>query len=131
MKARKEIIWFFLAGSIVNATDFSVYYILFHFLPFSISKAISFTCAGIFGYLFSKYWIFKHQKPTRGQFRRYVLINFLALGINVFTNQDILNIWPGAVLPALVIAASLTGSFTFVYFKWWVFGSQLKSKDDK
>ena len=124
--ARKEITRFLIAGTIVNATDFSIYYILFHFLSFSISKGISFTCAGIVGYLLYKYWAFKRNQPSYAEVGRYMLINFLALGINVTTNQGILNMWPGAVLAALTIATALTGLFAFICFKWWVFRILLK-----
>ncbi len=122
MNTRKEVIRFLIAGAIVNATDFSIYYILFHFLPFSLSKGISFTCAGIAGYFLIKSWTFKHNKPLSfAEVGRYALINSLALGINVLTNQSILNLWPGSVLLALIIATILTGLFTYSCFKWWVF----------
>jgi len=124
---RKELIRFLITGTIVNATDFSVYYILFHFLPFSVSKGISFTCAGIIGYLLGKYWVFKHNQTSYTAIGRYALINFFALGINVLTNQSILNLWHGSILLALIIATILTGLFTFVCFKWWVFRA-LKEK---
>jgi putative flippase GtrA len=126
--ARKEIIRFLIAGTIVTATDFSIYYFLFHFLLFSISKGISFTCAGIVGYLLNKYWTFKRNPPSYAEVGRYALINFLALGINVSTNQSILKRWPGAVFVALVIATILTSLFTFVCFKWWVFRAQLAGR---
>ncbi|MFA5276596.1 MAG: GtrA family protein, partial [Candidatus Omnitrophota bacterium] len=119
---KKEIIRFLIAGTIVNATDFSIYYFLFHFLPFSVSKGISFTCAGIVGYFLIKFFTFKYNKPSSfSEAGQYLLINSLALGINVLTNQIILRIWPGAVLLALITATILTGLFTFVCFKWWVF----------
>jgi len=109
MNVRKEIDSVFNCRTTVNATDFSVYFILFHFLPFSLSKGISFTCAGIVGYLLGKYWIFKQNQQSYAEIGRYALINFLALGINVLTNQAILDVWPGAVLAALLIATALTG----------------------
>ncbi|MBF0493868.1 MAG: GtrA family protein [Candidatus Omnitrophica bacterium] len=118
---RKEVARFVLAGTIVNATDFSIYYLLFHFLPFSISKGISFTCAGIVGYLLMKYWTFKYSRASYAEAGRYALVNFSALGINVLTNQSILNLYPGNVWVALIIATIVTGIFTFVCFKWWVF----------
>ena len=122
MNPRKEIIRFIIAGTIVNATDFSIYYILFHFLPFSISKGISFTCAGIVGYFLIKFFTFKHNKPiSYAEVGQYLLINSLALGINVSTNQIILNLWRGNVFLALIIATILTGLFTYASFKWWVF----------
>ena len=127
--SRKEIIRFLISGTIVNATDFSIYYILFHFLPYSISKGISFTCAGIVGYFLIKFWTFKHKKPLSYiEIGQYALINSLALGVNVLTNQSILKARPGAVLIALMIATVLTGLFTFVCFKWWVFKTSSKKK---
>ncbi len=121
MNVRKEIARFLIAGVIVNTVDFSIYYILFHFLPFSISKGISFTSAGIVSYLLTKYWIFKRNQSSHAEIGWYVLINFLALGINVLTNQSMLNVWPKNILLALIFATALTGAFTFSCFKWWVF----------
>lgn len=121
MNTKKQIILFLMGGTIVNATDFSVYYILFHFLPYSISKGISFTCAGIVGYLLSKYFVFKNKQTSVAEMGRYALISCLALAINVLTNQSVLRYGHGAVLPALISATIVTGLFTFVFFKWWVF----------
>ncbi|MFA5005695.1 MAG: GtrA family protein [Candidatus Omnitrophota bacterium] len=121
MNVKKQIIRFLIAGIIVNVTDFSIYYILFHFLTYNMSKGVSFTCAGIVGYLLSKYWTFKHKQASYAEIGRYVIISFLAIGINVFTNQSILNARPGSVFLALIIATILTGLFTFVCFKRWVF----------
>ena len=124
---KKEIIRFIIAGTIVNVTDFSIYFILFHFLSFSLAKGISFTCAGIVGYFLIKFWTFKHNGPlSLAEVGRYGVINFSALGINVLANQGILNLWPGAVWAALIIATALTGLFTFACFKWWVFRTLLK-----
>ncbi len=128
MDTKKEIIRFTIAGAIVNATDFSIYYILFHFLPFSVSKGISFSCAGIVGFLLNKYWTFKHNRLSLPELGRYALINFLALGVNVLTNQSVLGMRHGAVLLALIITTILTGLFTFVCFKWWVFNTHEADK---
>lgn len=121
MNTKKEIFRFFIAGTIVNVTDFSIYYFLFCFLPLSLSKGISFVCAAIVGYLINKYWTFKHDQKSYAEVVRYTLINFLALGINVLTNQSILSAMSGSVWLALLIATVLTSLFTFVCFKWWVF----------
>ena len=121
---KKELIRFLIAGTIVNTTDFSIYYILFHFMPFSAAKGISFTCAGTVGYILFKYWIFKHKQQSLSEVGRYALINFSALGVNVLVNQTILNSFPRAVWPALLSASAVTGVFTYVFFKWWVFKVQ-------
>lgn len=123
-----EIIRFFLAGAIVTATDFSIYYFLFHFLSFSLSKGISFTCAGIVGYLLNKYWTFKHNRRSYAEIGRYTLINFLALGINILVNQSILNARPNDVGLAFMIATLSTSVFVFICFKWWVYRTQLAER---
>jgi putative flippase GtrA len=119
--AGKEMLRFLIAGGIVNLTDFSIYYILFHFLPFSLAKGISFSCAGIVGYLLIKYWTFKSKQSSYVEVGRYALINFLALGINVTINRSVLHAWPGSVWAALITATIITGLFTYACFKWWVF----------
>ena len=126
MKGRYEFVKFCAAGMIITATDFIIYYCLLHFLPFSISKGVSFTCAGIVGFILCKYWIFKNNEPSFTQVLRYAFINTLALGINVFINHRVLSYYPKAVFIALIIATSLTGLFTFVGFKWWVFRNPSK-----
>ena len=83
-------------------------------------------CAGIVGYLLNKYWAFRHNQPSYSEIVRYAFISFLALGINILTNQSLLNIFHNDVLLALVVASMLTGAFTFVCFKWWVFRDLLR-----
>jgi len=122
---KNEFIRFCIAGCIINATDFSIYYVSYHFLSFNVAKGISFTCAGVVGYLLCKYWIFKNYEPSFTEGVRYFTINSIALGINVFTNHRILSHWHGTVFTALIIATSLTGLFTFVFFKYWAFRSLL------
>ena len=126
---RKEFVLCCVAGSIVTATDFSIYYVLFHFFAYNISKGISFTCAGVLGYVLYKYWIFKRNQTSLAEAVRYVFINSLALGLNVVINQEALIHWPGHVLMALVMATAFTGLFNFVLFKWWVFGPKSNQKE--
>lgn len=125
---RNQFIKFCCAGGIITATDFTIYYILFHFLSFNTAKAISFATAGIVGYLLCKYWIFKNRELSFSEIIRYAFINSLALGINVLINHRVLILWPRAVLISLIIATSLTGIFTFICFKWWVFKARSKEE---
>lgn len=122
LSVKKEIIRSSIAGTLVGATDYGSYYLLFHFLPFSLAKAIACLLAGIVAYWFNKYWVFQYSTLTSGwEIARYVLINFLGLGVNVLTNQLVLNMHPGAILLALVSASAVTGLVTFIAFKLWVF----------
>ncbi len=121
MPISKEMVRFSIAGALVGATDFGVYYLLIHFLSFSLSKGISFAGAGIVAYLFNKYWTFQGRTSSYSQTSHYLMINFLALGINIIVNQWVLNFWAGAVFPALIVSSMSSGLFTFIFFKWWVF----------
>ncbi len=118
----KEILRFSMAGALAGCVDLSVYFLLIPFVSFNISKAISFTCAGIIAYLLNKFWIFKSKMSVSYQeIGRYILVNLLALVINILTNQGILKLWPSSFLLAWSIASIATGLVTFLGFKWWVF----------
>ena len=118
---KKEIIRYCVAGMFVGATDFGIYYILLNVFPYSLSKGISFICAGIVAYLFNKYWTFEQLRPSRAEIMRFVMINVLMLEINVLVNQSILSLWPGKVFVALLLAGQVTNILAFVFFKFWVF----------
>lgn len=117
----KQIIRFSVAGSIVNAVDLGLYYILFRVLPLSIAKAISFLCAAVVGYLLSKHWTFQSRHLSYAEIVRYAAVNVLALGLNVAVNQLVLNYFPGKALFAVITATVITGFFTYILFKQWVF----------
>lgn len=121
MNIRKEILRYFVAGSFVVATDMGIYFFLIGFLPFYVSKGISFTCAGILGYVLNKYWTFQQAQRSYTEVGRYAVTNISALGFNVLTNQGILVLRAGAVGLALVTATALTSLLTYACFKWWVF----------
>lgn len=129
MNIKREIMRFSIAGIFVGITDFGIYYLLIRSLSFSLAKGISFTCAGIVAYLANKYWIFHYNRLfTYSEMGRYWIINCLALGMNVLTNQIILELCPGAVFLALISASMLTGLLTFICFKWWVFKVRLPGR---
>jgi len=121
VSTRKEIARFLCAGACVGVIDFGVYLPLIKVLPYSAAKGISFVCAGSAAYILNKYWIFKLNRPSYIEIRRYILVNLLALEINVLTNQSVLALVPGNVYAALIAASTVTGLFTFTFFKWWVF----------
>ncbi|KKT75790.1 MAG: hypothetical protein UW69_C0009G0004 [Microgenomates group bacterium GW2011_GWA2_44_7] len=123
MKIKKEIVRYLMVAPFVGSADFGVYYLLIHFLPYSVSKAISYVISNGIGYLFNKYWIFKKKRSSYPEAARYLILDVLLLGFNVIANQIILNVWPHAVFLALVIAGILTMLLSFVSKKWWVFKS--------
>ena len=116
-----EIIKFSISGVVVVGTDFCIYYLLINFLPNAVAKAISFTCGGVVAYVLNKYWTFKQKQQSSSEVVRFIVANFMALGLNVATNEIILKINHEAVFLALVVATTLTSVFSYVVFKFWVF----------
>ena len=121
MNNKKEIIRFCLAGILVVGTDSGVYTFLIHFCSFNLAKGLSFACGGAVGYVINKYWTFQSRRRSGAEVVRYCLINVLTLGLNIYINRSVLHFLPGAVFWAFVIATVLTGLFSYVSFKWWVF----------
>ncbi len=117
----QEIIRFTFAGVVVVLTDFGIYYLLIKFLPYSVAKAISFTAAGIVGYLLNKYIVFKNNQTSVAEMGKFLFVNLLALGINVWINQTLLKSFQSPVWVALLSATAVTNVMIFVCFKWWVF----------
>lgn len=123
MKIKKEIARYCLVTPLVGTADFAVYYLSKLFLPIGISKGISYVCAGILGYLFSKYWVFKKRKECSYEMARYWAVDVFLLGYNVAANWTILYFWPRSFFIALAFASVSTAVLSFAFKKWWIFRS--------
>jgi len=105
----------------VTATDFGIYFLTLPVLRFGTAKALSFTCAGVLGYLLNSYWIFARTRPSFAEVGRYTLTNVLALILNVSVNASAITVFHASVYAAFAAAVSITAVFTYLCFSWWVF----------
>jgi len=124
MKTKKEITRYLIVTPCIGALDFGIYFILIHFrLPYSISKAISYTIANGISYLFSKYWVFKRKRKqaTPPEAGRYFIVDLILFVFNVAANQAILYVWPHAVFIAIATASVVTAALSFTCNKLFVF----------
>lgn len=121
MKTKKEITRYLIVTPVIGAMDFGIYFLSKLFLPITVSKGISYVCAGITGYLFSKYWVFSKHKKCNPEMNRYWISDVTLLGYNVTANSTILHFWPHTVFLALVIASFSTAILSFILKKLWVF----------
>jgi putative flippase GtrA len=124
MKTKKEITRYLIVTPCIGALDFGIYYLLIHFrLPYSVSKAISYTIANVISYLFSKNWIFKRKRKqaTTPEVGRYFIVDLILFVFNVAANQVILHVWPHAVFIAIATASILTAVLSFTCNKLFVF----------
>jgi len=81
MKIKKEIIRYLIVTPLVGAADFGIYFFSIHFLPHSVSKAISYIMANGVGYLFNKYWIFRRKRKQNSvpEAGRYFILDVVLL----------------------------------------------------
>jgi putative flippase GtrA len=124
MKTKKEITRYLIVTPFIGALDFGIYFLLIHFrLPYSVSKAISYTIANGISYLFSKYWVFKRKRKqaTTPEAGRYFIVDVILFGFNIIANQAILCVWPHAVFLAVAAASILTAALSFSCNKFFVF----------
>ncbi|MBF0490036.1 MAG: GtrA family protein [Candidatus Omnitrophica bacterium] len=120
---KKEIVRYLIVSPFEGATDIGIYYLLIHFLPNIVAKAISYVIANGIGYVFNKYWIFKKKKASAPEAARYFMVDILLFAGNILINQAILSHWPKAVFLAIVITSLLTALMSFISKKCWVFKS--------
>ena len=121
MNPTQEYIRCLVVGAVAITTDLGLYAVLGRVLPYSLSKGISFTCAAAVAYVLNKYWVFQRRQRSSTEVIQYLIFSVFALGVNVLTNRAMLHIWPGAVLAAVWVATTVTGTVSYIGLKWWVF----------
>ncbi|MDD5070917.1 MAG: GtrA family protein [Candidatus Omnitrophica bacterium] len=117
----KEIVKFLITGTFVVGVDIGLYSLLIHYLPYAISKGISFSCGGVVAYSLNKYWTFARKRKSKSEVFRFIIANLCALVVNVGINNLILAGNKENVFIALITATFITAVFTYVIFKFWVF----------
>lgn len=116
-----EISRFFISGLLVIWSDFATYALCSNFIEHSWAKTVGFIVGAILSFTLNKYWTFKQDHFSTTEVIRYVVINILALLINVTTNQIFLIATNYSVFISFACATVVTAGFTFLTFKFWVF----------
>jgi 1,2-diacylglycerol 3-alpha-glucosyltransferase len=116
-----ELSRFFISGLIVVATDLGCYYLFSLMISHPLAKGISFLVGAVLSFLLNKYWTFKQSFFSRSEIVRYIVVNMLALALNMCANYMFLIITNYAVFISFVCTTFLTALFTFLTFKFWVF----------
>lgn len=89
---------FILVGFLNTAVDFGILNLLMVIFrvydgwPFSLFKAISFSCAVTNSYFLNKFWTFqKEDKAKIQEFSKFLIISIIALLINVSLSSFLVN----------------------------------------
>lgn len=120
-KIKKEIFRFIVVGSGAVLTDTLVYFLLINFLPFSISKTISFLSGTLVAYIFNKYWTFEVKKKSYSEMMRFLALYLSTLVANVAMNKGVLLITNELAILAFLVATGTSTILNFLGQKFWVF----------
>jgi len=127
---------FILVGFLNTAVDFGILNLLMVIFrvyagwPFSLFKAISFSCAVTNSYFLNKFWTFqKEDKAKIQEFSKFLIISIIALLINVSLSSFLVNkIGPQFnISPILwanlsaIAAVGITTLINFFGYKYLVF----------
>jgi len=127
-----QIAKFFLVGTLNTFTDLGVLNIFIWISGiatgffYSLFKSFSFLIATINSYFWNKYWTFeKREKPTSGEFFKFLIITFIGFLINVGIASFVVN----GVGPKFGITEKLWASIgaivaAFFAFAWNFFASK-------
>ena len=110
---------------LATATDFSVYFILFHFINiyYVTSSGIGALCGAIVSFFLSRNWAFKStDDPMRNQMVRYACASAVSLFLNVYGIYFIVETFGIEETKSKILTSILIGLFVnFPIFRYWVF----------
>ena len=108
-----------------TAVDFSVYFVLFHFISiyYVTASGIGAFCGAIVSFFLSRNWAFKSTDDLmRNQMLRYGCASGISLFLNVYGIYFIVETFGIEETIAKVLTSILIGLFVnFPIFRYWVF----------
>ena len=108
-----------------TAADFSVYFVLFHFISiyYVTASGIGAFCGAIVSFFLSRHWAFKSTDDRmRSQMMRYGCASGLSLFLNVYGIYFVVETFGIEETIAKVLTSISIGLFiNFPIFRYWVF----------
>ncbi len=123
-----NFIKFFIVGCIAFTTDIALYFLFLKLgLPSIFSKALSFVCGLLVGYVLNSFFTFNQAKISKVKFSKYILVYFVSLVANITVNEQTViylqdTIWKEFVLLGAVICATIVSLLmNFFGLRYYVF----------
>lgn len=117
----KEILRYLVVGSAAFSMDMLIYFLLLHFLTYSIAKAISFVSGSVLAYILNKYWTFNQQEKSFYEILKFAILYISTLLTNVAVNKISLNLSHNLALFSFFVATGTSTILNFIGQKCWVF----------
>lgn len=118
---RKELLRFLVGGGSAVITDYAGYRALLYMgLNMSASKAFSYVCGAVVGFLINKYWTFESKTFSRMEIARYILLYAVSAGVNAGVNKLVMAV-VGIQILAFLCATGVSTVLNFLGQKFFVF----------
>lgn len=117
----KELLRFLVGGGSAVLVDYVVYKVLLSFcIDTAISKAISFICGSIVGFIINKLWTFESKKFSKSEIFKYTILYTITASINAWINNIVLYLL-SIQLFAFLCATVVSTILNFLGQKFFVF----------
>lgn len=117
----EELFRFLVGGGSAVITDYIVYKLLLAFIAdMSVSKAVSYICGAVVGFIINKLWTFESKIFSGSEIVKYILLYAISAGINTGINKIIM-LFMGMQLLAFLCATGASTVINFVGQKFFVF----------
>lgn len=118
---KKELLRFLVGGGSAVVTDYIVYRVLmFAGLDMSVSKAISYVCGAVVGFIINKLWTFESKGFSKMEIVRYIILYAISACANAGVNKLVMLIVNIQIL-AFLCATGVSTVLNFLGQKFFVF----------
>lgn len=118
---KKELLRFLVGGGSAVVVDFTLYRVLMVVgLDRTSSKAFSFICGSIVGFIINKLWTFESFSFSKKEIFRYIVLYTCTATINTIVNKSVLMIVP-VELAGFLCATGVSTILNFLGQKYFVF----------
>lgn len=120
--ARQSLV-FGAIGLFNTAIDFAVFFVLLHFLHWTIvvSQLVSYSCGILNSYLCNRYFTFSHRgTPSSREFAKFVMLNVLSY----LLSTAVIYLLRQISIPVMIgklLSLALTVILNFAGSRYWVF----------
>jgi len=128
----KRIVRFGCVGGLNTAIDFGIFSVLNSLFGvyYVISQTLSYSGGTLNSYFLNKFWTFndtKVSKKTTKEIVQFIVVNSASLGVSLIGMSILLSNSSMDPLVAKIISMVLAQVVNFLGYRFWVFGTIVKS----
>ena len=131
-KKLKRIMRFSCVGGLNTTIDFVIFSLLNSLfgVNYIISQIVSYSSGTLNSYILNKFWTFndtKTSKKTTKEIVQFIVVNSASLGVSLISLSILMNGGSMNSFLAKIISMVLAQVVNFLGYRFWVFGTMVKS----